>query len=72
MKVIWSGWLRRSRSAIWIIQFIPPDACRTPAHVTAAMIIKMTSVGGVPGFRPKPNTSRASPIPAMAPSARLP
>jgi hypothetical protein len=32
----------------------------------------MTSVGGVPGFSPNPNTKIAKPIPAIAPKARLP
>ena len=35
--VMRSGCLRRSFSASWISQSIPPDAWSTPAHVTAAI-----------------------------------
>ena len=71
-NVMWSGCLRSIFSAICIIQSMPPEACRVPAQVTAAIMMYMTSVGGVPGVRPKPNTKIARPIPEMAPRARLP
>ena len=37
--VMWFGCLRRSLSAIWISQSMPPEACMMPAQVTAAMMM---------------------------------
>ena len=38
-KVICWGCLRSIFSAIWIIQSMPPEACRMPAQVTAATMM---------------------------------
>lgn len=43
-----------------------------PAQVIAATMMSITSIGGVPGFRPKQNTISASAKPQMAPSAKPP
>ena len=43
-----------------------------PAQVIAAMMMSMTSIGGVPGLRPNANTMSASAKPQMAPSAKPP
>ena len=54
--VICFGLLRRNFSAYTSITSKPLEACKKPEHVTTAIIVSITSIGGLPGTRPITNT----------------
>ena len=67
MKVMYFGFLRRMRVATRIIRSRPPEASIAAAAETTAMIISMTSIGGLVGCKPKPKVRMARPKPPKTP-----
>ena len=62
--------LRRSTfSAACSITSSPPEACSVAEAATTAMMVSITSTGGLPGGRPNANTSTTMPMPPSSPSA---
>ena len=67
MKVMCLGFLRKMRVASRIIRSSPPAACMAAAAQTTAMIISITSMGGLVGWSWKPKVSTARPSPPKTP-----
>src|SRR5262252_36899 len=69
---MYCGWARMIRSARPTSQSMPPAASMTDAAVITAMMISITSMGGVVGAAPNPKIRTASPTPPHTPSPTPP
>lgn len=70
--VTYFGFLRNNFSAYLSITSKPLDACKNPEQVTTAIIVSITSIGGLPGTKPTTNTKKVKPIPDTAASPKPP
>ena len=62
--------LRRSNfSAACSITSSPPEACSVAEAATTAMMVSITSTGGLPGGSPKAKTRITRPMPPSRPRA---
>lgn len=66
------GFLRRIFSAICKRYLRPPEASNIEAQQTTAMIMSITSTGGLDGGILRMNTSIARPSPEIAPKPKPP
>ena len=63
------GLRRKTFSAACSMTSNPPEACSVADAATTAMMVSMTSTGGLPGGSLKPNTRMTIPMPPSRPSA---
>ena len=56
---------RRNFSAYLSITVRPPEVCKKPAQVTTAIIINITSTGGLPGLYWKTKVKMIRPMPLI-------
>ena len=63
--VIYLGLLRKNFSAYFSITSSPLEACKNAEQVTTAIIVSITSTGGLPGFRPITKIKKTRPIPEI-------
>ena len=66
------GLRRSSFSACCSITSRPPEACSVAEAATTAMMVSITSTGGLPGGSLNAKTMRTMPMPPSRPSATPP